>query len=115
MTRESPFESYGIIIGPDSAAYFCEFGSNKIGKINLKTLNVTEVVLPDAGARPRRITNNPDRFIYYSDFARGFIGRFDPKTEKGGELASTRGARSRPYGICSTPGRGILYHQSRGQ
>jgi virginiamycin B lyase len=103
---------YGIIIGPDSAAYFCEFGSNKIGKIDPKTLGVTEIVLPNPDARPRRISNNPDGLIYYSDFARGFIGRLDPKTGKVEEWASPGGPSSRPYGIASTSDGTVWYSES---
>jgi streptogramin lyase len=45
---------YGTIIGPDKAVYFCEFGSNKIGKVDPKTLNITEIVLPDNGRGHRK-------------------------------------------------------------
>lgn len=102
---------YGIIIGPDAAAYFCEFGTNKIGRIDLKTLEIKEYVLPE-GARPRRIANNPDRMIYYSDFARGFIGRLDPKTGKVEEWVSPGGPTSRPYGIASTTDGTVWYSES---
>jgi len=91
---------------------FCEFGNNKIGKIDPRTLNVTEIVLPNQGARPRRISNNSDGLIYYSDFARGFIGRFDPKTEKVEEWPSPGGPTSRPYGIASTRDGVVWYSES---
>jgi virginiamycin B lyase len=102
---------YGIIAGPDGAAYFCEFGSNKLGRINPETVAVTEYALPE-GARPRRLANNPDRSIYYSDFARGYIGRLDPKTGKVEEWASPGGAGSRPYGIASTSDGTVWYSES---
>src|SRR6266436_10444342 len=90
------------LLGQMALPIFCEFGNNKIGKIDPRTLNVTEIVLPNQGARPRRISNNSDGLIYYSDFARGFIGRFDPKTEKVEEWPSPGGPNSHPYGIAST-------------
>src|SRR5262249_23014804 len=92
---------YGILVGPDGAGYFCEFGTNKLGKLDPKSLTVTEFPLPE-GARPRRLANNPDRRIYYSDFARGFLGRLDPQTGKVEEWSSPWGSRSQPYGIAST-------------
>jgi virginiamycin B lyase len=102
---------YGIIVGGDGAAYFCEFGANKIGKIDPKTLAITEFPLPE-GARPRRIANNPDGLIYYSDFARGYLGRLDPKSGKVEEWASPGGPRSQPYGIASTPDGLVWYSES---
>lgn len=102
---------YGIIVVPDGAAYFCEFNSNKIGRINPKTLDVTEYILPE-DARPRRLTNNPDHFIYYSDFARGFLGRLDPQSGKVEEWASPGGPGSHPYGIASTRDGMVWYSES---
>jgi streptogramin lyase len=37
-----------------------------------------EYPLPDAGARPRRIAITPDDAVWYTDYARGYLGRFDP-------------------------------------
>jgi virginiamycin B lyase len=102
---------YGIFVKPDGAAYFCEFGSNKIGRINPKSLEIKEYMLPE-GARPRRLTNNPDRFIYYSDFARGFVGRLDPNAGKVEEWASPGGTGSQPYGIASTGDGTVWYSES---
>jgi virginiamycin B lyase len=69
-------------------------------------------MLPE-GARPRRLTNNPDRFIYYSDFARGFVGRLDPNAGKVEEWASPGGTGSQPYGIAST-GDGTAWYSESG-
>ena len=102
---------YGIIVGPDGAAYFCEFGSNKLGRIDPKTFEIREFPLP-SGARPRRLTNNPDGLIYYSDFARGFVGRLDPRTAKVEEWASPGGPGSQPYGIASTRDGSVWYSES---
>jgi virginiamycin B lyase len=99
---------YGLIVGPDENIYFCEFGTNKIGKLNPATLGITEIILPE-GARPRRIANNPDGLIYFTDFARGFIGQLDPKTEKVQEWASPGGDDSEPYGIASTGDQIVWY------
>ena len=84
---------YGIVIGPDRAAYFCEFGSNKIGRLDTETLAIREYVLAK-GARPRRLANNPDGLLYYTDFARGFVGRLDPTTGSFEEWPSPGGAGS---------------------
>ncbi len=102
---------YGIIVGPDGAAYFCEFGTNKIGKMDPKSLAIIEFILPK-GARPRRIANNPDHLIYYSDFARGYLGRLDPQSGKVEEWASPGGPSSNPYGIASTSDGMVWYSES---
>ena len=85
--------------------------SNKLGRIDPKTFEIREFPLP-AGARPRRLTNNPDGLIYYSDFAREFLGRLDPRTAKVEEWASPGGPGSQPYGIASTRDGSVWYSES---
>ena len=68
-------------------------------------------MLPDAGARPRRLTITPDDIVWYSDYARGFLGRLDPKTGQVKEFASPGGPTSRPYGIVNV-GNIIWYSES---
>jgi virginiamycin B lyase len=99
------------VIGPDGNAWFCEFGSNKIGRLDTKTLVLREYPLPE-GARPRRLANNPDGLIYFSDFARGFLGRIDPKDGKVEEWPSPGGPDSHPYGIASTSDGTVWYSES---
>jgi virginiamycin B lyase len=60
---------------------------------------VTEYHLPNPESRPRGIAVTPDDVIWYTDYARGYLGRFDPKTGKFSEWASPSGPRSRPNGI----------------
>jgi virginiamycin B lyase len=60
---------------------------------------IREYPLPNAAARPRRIAIQPDDVMWYSDYARGYLGRFDPKTGNVTEFASPGGPNSRPYGI----------------
>jgi virginiamycin B lyase len=102
---------YCMIIAPDATPWFCEFGSNKMGRIDPATLAITEVTLPE-GARPRRATFGKDGDIYYSDYARGFIGHLHIKDGKVEEFASPGGRLSRPYGIATTPDGMIWYSES---
>src|SRR5207247_299725 len=60
---------YGFMIDSKGTPYFCEFGSNKIGRIDPATMQIRESVVPE-GARPRRLALANDTTIYYSDFAR---------------------------------------------
>ena len=90
---------YGIVVNSKGEPFFCEFGSNKLASIDPKTMNITEYSLPQ-GARPRRLALAPDDTIYYGDFARGYLGHFNPSTRKVEEWPSPAGSGSEPYGIA---------------
>ena len=62
---------------------------------------IREYELPAAGARPRRIAISSDDNIWYSDYARGYVGRLDTKTGQVKEWPSPGGPQSLPYGIAS--------------
>jgi virginiamycin B lyase len=92
--------------------WYCEFRTNKLASIDPATFTIKEHVLPDAAARPRRLTVASDDRIYYTDYARGYLGRLDPKTGKVDEWPSPGGTRSQPYGIAATPDGMIWYSES---
>ena len=50
------------------------------------------------------ITITPDDQIWYTDFARGYLGHFDPINHRSEEFASPSGPKSQPYGIVATKG-----------
>jgi virginiamycin B lyase len=102
---------YGLALGRDGAAYFCQFGTDRIGRIDPETLEISDYRLPE-GARPRRIAAAPDGSLYYTDFARGYLGRLDPKTGQVREWASPGGAGSRPYGIDVLADGTVWYSES---
>ena len=103
---------YGIVVNSKGVPFFCEFGANKLASINPDTMDITEYLLPE-GVRPRRLAIAPGDMIYYSDYARGFLGRWDPKGGKIQEWASPGGRESRPYGIAVTPD-GIVWYSESG-
>ena len=43
----------------------------------------------------------PDDVVWYTDYARGYLGRFDPKTGAVKEWPSPSGPKSQPYGIAT--------------
>jgi virginiamycin B lyase len=104
-------EPYGIAVDRQGVPFFCEFGTNKIARIDPRTFDVKEYLLP-GGARPRRLAIADDGTVYYSDFARGYLGRLDPVTGEVREWASPGGAESRPYGIAITPDGLVWYSES---
>ncbi|HWE22764.1 MAG TPA: hypothetical protein VG496_02375, partial [Myxococcales bacterium] len=92
--------------------FFCEFGSNKLGRIDPATLAISEFEVPE-GARPRRLALATDGTIYYSDFARGYLGHFDPRAGKFlEEWPSSGGPQSKPYGIAVTPDGMVWFSES---
>jgi virginiamycin B lyase len=72
-----------------------------------------EYTLPAARARPRRIALAPDGTIFYTDYARGYLGRFDPAGGKFlKEWASPGGTESEPYGVAITNDGEVWYSES---
>jgi len=98
---------------PNNTPLFCEFGTNKLGSIDPRTMKIREYMLPAAGARPRRIALAPDGTIYYTDYGRGYLGHFDPSEGKLlKEWPSPGGADSAPYGIAITNDGEVWYSES---
>src|SRR5262249_7909533 len=104
---------YGIIAGADGALYFCEFGTNKIGRIEPHTMQIREIPLRDPDARPRRLALAGDGTIYYTDFARGYLGHLDPTRVKMGEWPSPGGMTAQPYAIATTAD-GVVWYVETG-
>jgi virginiamycin B lyase len=101
---------YGIVVRK-GVPFFCEFGTNKLASIDPQTMAITEYPLPE-GARPRRLALAKDDTMYYSDYARGYLGHFDPETKKVEEWRSPGGGSSHPYGITVTPDGTVWYSES---
>jgi virginiamycin B lyase len=104
--NSKPWDCYqqkGILI-------FCEFGT-ATASIHPGTMEITEYLLPE-GARPRRLAVTPDNTIFYTDYARGYLGRLDPEQKTVEEWASPGGPESKPYGIAATPDGMIWYSES---
>jgi virginiamycin B lyase len=74
-------------------------------------MEIKEYTLPSPDARPRRLALAPDDVVWYTDFARGYLGRFDPATGAVKEWASPSGLESQPYGIAYSDG-AIWYSES---
>ena len=90
-----------MAVNSKGAVFFDEYGTNKIGSVDPKTLEIREYPLPDPASRPRRIAINSDDIVWYTDFARGYLGRLDPTSGKVSEWQSPSGPKSEPYGISA--------------
>ena len=83
------------------------FGSRSSARtssaISIRQLrNFTEITLPNAEARPRRLAITSDGRIWYGDYARGYLGMYDPKKKSFREF-KTPDDKSNPYGIGIAP------------
>jgi len=72
---------YGIMINSKGVPFFVEFGANKVASIDPPTTVIREWTLPNAGSRPRRIAIDAQDNVWYSDYSRGFRGRFHRAVE----------------------------------
>src|SRR5579863_562099 len=61
---------------------------------------IRDFALPNPGARPRRIAITSDDITWYTDYARGYLGRLYPPTGAVIEWPSPGGRESRPYAIA---------------
>ena len=84
---------YGIIVAPNGAPWIALLGTDKLASIDPGTLKITEHKIAP-GARLRRRDAGSEGRIYYSDYRRRYLGRFDPKTGKTDEWKLPGGARA---------------------
>ena len=73
---------YGIQINSKGVPFFCEFGTDKLARIDIsktesKTMQIVEFPLPK-GVRPRRLAIAADDKVYFTDYQGGNLGRLDP-------------------------------------
>jgi len=102
---------YGIAINSKGSPIFCEFATNKMAKIDPKTMEITEFLLPE-GARPRRMAIDSNDRIYFTDFSQGHLGRLELASGAVKMWDSPGGPKSAPYGIAITPDGMVWYSES---
>jgi virginiamycin B lyase len=91
---------YAYDVKPDKNgdAWFTSPLVNKIGKVDGKTLKVSQWSPPTPNAYPRRMEIGPDGMIYSGEFRGGKMARFDPKTQTFQEFPLP-GPDPSPYGL----------------
>ena len=102
---------YGFAVDSKNEVWTVLFGTNIVARIDKAAMKLVEYPLLAQDARPRRIAITPDDMIWYTDYARGHIGRVDPKTGQVKEWQSPSGPKSQPYGMIATKG-GVWYNES---
>jgi virginiamycin B lyase len=93
-------EPYGIVINSKGIPFFTQLMGSRIGTIDPATMQVREYFLGE-GAGPRRLAVTSDDTIYYTDYARGKLGRLDAANGRTKEWTSPSGVRSQPYAITA--------------
>jgi virginiamycin B lyase len=102
---------YGIQINSKGVPFFCEFGTNKMAKIDPTTMQITEYPLAE-GVRPRRLAIAADDQVYFTDYEGGNLGRLDPVSGAVKMWPSPGGTGSNPYGIAITLDGMVWYSES---
>lgn len=95
-------DSKGILFIPE---YY------KLVVIDPVTMNLTSIALPNQNVHPRRLTIASDDVLWYTDYNRGYLGKFDAKSGQFKEWLAPGGSHSKPYGITST-GNSVWFAQS---
>lgn len=91
---------YGIIMDQNmERPWIVLFGTNKLATVNPETMELKEIALPNEDARPRRLAQTSDGSIWYGDYARGYIGQYNPEDESFEEWEMPSGEDSRPYAV----------------
>ena len=92
---------YGIVIDSKGNPWVNLFATNMVATVDPKTFQLTTYPLAHEQTRNRRIAITSDDKIFYVDYSRGYLGKFDPATKKVTEWLLPGGEKSLPYGMTS--------------
>jgi virginiamycin B lyase len=73
--------AYDVKPDKNGDVWFTQPGANKIGKVDGKTMKVSQWTVPTPKCYARRMEIGPDGMIWVGEFNAGKIARFDPATE----------------------------------
>lgn len=91
---------YGLIVDSHDRPWIVLFGTHKLATVE-NDGTITEIELPRAEARPRRLAVTTDGRVWYVDYAGGYIGAYDPTTGEIREWRAPGQANSRPYAMVN--------------
>jgi virginiamycin B lyase len=101
----NPFD---LAVDSKGTIYFTELGKPALGMINPYSMAVKEISLSDSRAGSEGITITDDDSIWYTDEARGYLGRLDARSNQRKEWPSPSGPSSHPAQITHI-GKAIWY------
>jgi virginiamycin B lyase len=91
---------YGIKMDSKGNPWVALLGTNGLATIDPKSLELKVIYLPRKDARLRRLAITSDDAVWYTDYAQGYIGRYEPES---GEFTEwkTPSERSGPYAMAA--------------
>jgi virginiamycin B lyase len=105
---------YGIKVDVANRPWIALLGTNRLATVDPETMVLTEIELPDAGARPRRLEIDRKGAVWYVDYAGGMLGRYTPADGAFRQWPLPSGPDSRPYGTALDD-RGVLWIAETGR
>lgn len=91
---------YGIVVDDEDNAWVALLGTHKLARVDAGSFELTEIELPRDKARPRRIAWTEDG-VWYGDYNKGYLGRYDPDSGQIDEWRMPGGDESGPYALMA--------------
>jgi virginiamycin B lyase len=91
---------YGIKMDKGDKPWSVLVGTNRIATVDIDTFQMKEIELPRKNARPRRLEVTSNNHIWYVDYAKGYVGEYDPLSKNFNEWKMPNGDQSHPYGTA---------------
>ena len=82
LPGDGPYTIYAVDSDSHNNAYFTEFQTNYIGRIDAETGAVRFYPTPTLHSRPRRVRMDSQDRLWFGEYQGNRIGMFDTKTEK---------------------------------
>lgn len=89
---------YGLIVDTNDRPWATLFGTHKLATVTAAG-DVKEINLPREAARPRRLGIDTEGVIWYVDYAKGYLGRYNPETGDIEEWRLPGGEEAYPYAM----------------
>mgnify|MGYP001821692285 FL=1 len=91
---------YGIKMDSKGNPWVALLGTSALATIDARTLDLTIITLPRDEARLRRLAITHDGAVWYTDYAQGYIGQYDPESGEFREW-KTPSEQSGPYAMAA--------------
>ena len=95
-------QPYGMVISSHGVPFIVRVRREQDREASIPTRWRSPSTRCRTRTRVRAASRSPsDDVMWYADYSRGYLGRFDPKTGTAKEWPSPSGPKSQPYGIAS--------------
>lgn len=91
---------YGIGIDAGGRVWSVLLGTNRLAMVEPESMQLTEIELPRADARPRRIAVL-DSGVWYVDYDQGYLGAYRPESDQFSEWRAPGEDKSGPYAMTA--------------